>query len=290
MRELKMDKTIKAVTGWLEALDRRIFCGCLLVIVAILGYLDYLSGFEFAFSLFYVFPVALAAWFIGRNSGLVLSGISAIAWFVSNDMAGQTYSKISIGYWNTFIRLCFFIIITLLIASMKKALERERELSRTDSLTGLMNSRAFYQQAGAELQRAKRYKRPFTMAYIDIDGFKQVNDQEGHLTGDQVLRIVADTLRTRLRSTDYIARMGGDEFVALLPETEYTSGSVVISKLQASLLKAMDRHQWKITFSIGAVTFFNYKGSLKDAIQQADRLMYTAKAEGLNRIRFDTIE
>ena len=229
---------VSVLTQWLESLDRRLFFACSFLIVVILGYLDYLTGFEYSFSLFYLLPIGLAAWFIGRGSALILSALSAISWAVSNAMAGQTYTHPSIGFWNTIIRLGFFVIVSLLIASIRSALKREKELSSTDSLTGLMNLRMFYQQATGELMRAKRFNRPFTLAYIDIDNFKLINDSQGHMAGDMVLHTVADTLRTRLRRTDLIARIGGDEFAALLPETEFTPGTMVISKLQAALLKS----------------------------------------------------
>ena len=110
------------------------------------------------------------------------------------------------------------------------------------------------------------------------------------MSGDMVLRTVANTMRNRLRSTDLIARIGGDEFVAFLPETEFTPGSMVINKLQEALLKAMDRHHWRVTFSTGAVAFYKFDIHLKDVIQVADQLMYQAKAEGKNAVRFDTVE
>jgi diguanylate cyclase (GGDEF)-like protein len=285
-----MKNTINAISQWLEALDRRILFVCFFLIVVILGYLDYLTGFEYSFSLFYLLPIGLAAWFIGRRSALILSVLSAITWDLSNAMAGQTYTRPIISFWNTVIRLGFFIIVTLLIASIRSALKREKELSSTDSLTGLMNLRMFYQQATGELMRAKRFNRPFTLAYIDIDNFKLINDNHGHMTGDLVLHSVADTMRTRLRRTDLIARIGGDEFAAFLPETEFTPGTMVISKLQEALLKAMDKHHWKVTFSIGAVTFYKFGEPLKDVIHQADEMMYRAKAGGKNTIRFDTVE
>jgi len=285
-----MKNTINAISQWLEALDRRILFVCFFLIVVILGYLDYLTGFEYSFSLFYLLPIGLAAWFIGRRSALILSVLSAITWDLSNAMAGQTYTRPIISFWNTVIRLGFFIIVTLLIAGIRSALKREKELSSTDSLTGLMNLRMFYQQATGELMRAKRFNRPFTLAYIDIDNFKLINDNHGHMTGDLVLHSVADTMRTRLRRTDLIARIGGDEFAAFLPETEFTPGTMVISKLQEALLKAMDKHHWKVTFSIGAVTFYKFGEPLKDVIHQADEMMYRAKAGGKNTIRFDTVE
>ncbi len=285
-----MKRTIKAGAQWVGSQDPRYLLIGLILMVVLFGYLDYLSGFEYSISLFYLLPIGLAAWFIGKRSALILSILSAVAWFVSNTLAGQTYTNPFISYWNALIRLGFFLVVSGLILKMRASLRREMEVSNTDSLTGLMNSRAFYRQATTELLRARRYQRSFSLAYIDVDNFKQVNDNHGHITGDQLLRTVADTLRTRLRSTDLIARLGGDEFVAMLPETDFHSGTIVITKLHEALIKAMDRHHWKVTFSTGAVTFYRFGVPLKEVIQRADQLMYQAKASGKNTVRFDTVE
>jgi diguanylate cyclase (GGDEF)-like protein len=289
-RDVTMRKTIKASAQWVGSQDPRYLLIVLILLIVMFGYLDYLSGYEVSISLLYLLPIGLAAWFIGKRSALILSILSAVAWIVSNTLAGQTYSNPLIGYWNTLIQFGFFLVVSGLILKMRASLRRETEASNTDSLTGLMNSRAFYRQATTELLRARRYQRPFSLAYIDVDNFKQVNDRHGHMTGDQLLRTVADTLRTRLRSTDLIARLGGDEFVAFLPETEFHAGTIVITKLHESLIKAMDRHHWKVTFSTGAVTFHKYGMPLKEVIQQADQLMVQAKAGGKNAVRFETVE
>ena len=169
-------------------------------------------------------------------------------------------------------------------------MQREEEVSIADATTGLMTSNAFNQIAAAELLRAKRYKRPYTLVIIDIDRYKQVIKRLGQAGGDQVLRTVADTLKDGLRNTDIIARLGEDEFVALLPETNHSSGSVVISKLQSLLIKTMEKHQWEVTFSIGAVTYCIYWIPLIEALQQTTKLMQSVKDKGGNTIRFDTAE
>ena len=281
-----MEKLTREIQRHLEALDCRIFVFALIVLIILLGYFDYLTGFELSFSLFYLFPVTLAAWFVNRKSAIYLSLFSMMIWYISNTLAGQTYTQPVIGYWNAVVRLGFFLITTFLLARMKESLEHERELSRTDPNTGLLNSRAFYQLAEVELQRARRYERPYTVAYLDIDQFKQTNDRYGHLVGDMVLRVVASTLRTHLRQTDLLARLGGDEFVILLPETDNESARAAITKIQQALLKAMISHRWKVTFSIGAITYHKYTLTIETMIKKVDELMYMVKDNGKNDIRF----
>ena len=119
------------------------------------------------------------------------------------------------------------MIFTLLLSSLKRALDRERELSGTDVLTGIRNARSFREVLGAEIERSKRFQRPFTVAYLDLDNFKTVNDCHGHEHGDELLRLVGNTILTGIRKTDTVARLGGDEFALLLPETEYEAAGAV---------------------------------------------------------------
>lgn len=285
-----MEPITKNIARLIETLDRRILLFILLFIVSVIGYLDYLTGYDYSVAVLYLIPIALAGWFTGRLSALILSFLSAVSWYVANSLAGQVYSQPQIGYWNAAIWLAILVIFAFVLSNAKTVIGREKETASTDAITDLMTARAFQLIAGAELLRAKRYKRPFTMATIDIDRFRQANKRLGRVSADLILKTVADTLRTRLRNTDLIARVGGDEFVALLPETNYSSGSVVISKLQTHLLKAMERHHWEITFSICAVTYYMFDSSLKEAFQETDKLMLDVKARGGNAVRFETIE
>jgi diguanylate cyclase (GGDEF)-like protein len=258
-----------------------------IMLVLILGVLDFWSGFEFSFSLFYLFPVSIAAWFINRRSGFLISVFSSLTWYFSNTLAGEAYSIPAIGYWNAVVRLGFFLVVSVLLVDLREATIHARELSLTDFMTGITNSRAFYQIASTEMRRVKRYGHPFTLAYIDLDNFKQINDSLGHNSGDNVLKVVAGTLKNNLRQTDIVARMGGDEFVVLLPETNQSAAKVTINKLQSLLLKEMHNNQWEVTFSIGVTTLQETSLSLDEVIHLADQLMYSAKSEGKNKIRFD---
>jgi diguanylate cyclase (GGDEF)-like protein len=173
------------------------------------------------------------------------------------------------------------------IIELRSAMEREKELARTDPLTGAMNSRAFGELATAELHRARRYERPFTLAYVDIDDFKAVNDRFGHSTGDTLLRLVAETMKQNSRAVDVIARVGGDEFVILLPETGPGPAQVVSRKLQERLLGVVQQNEWPVTFSIGAITFISPPATVDEMLRLADRLMYSAKKSGKNQIRHE---
>ena len=167
---------------------------------------------------------------------------------------------------------------------LRKALEKEKELARLDTLTGLANRRAFYEALEKERARAHRYGRPLTVAYLDVDDFKRINDSQGHAIGDMVLVTMAQTLSENLRLNDVVARLGGDEFAILLPETDVTAAESVVRKVQDLLRAEMEAYGWHITFSIGVANFLDPPESLETMIRTADELMYTAKAAGKNSL------
>ncbi|MDS4026553.1 MAG: diguanylate cyclase [Candidatus Contendobacter sp.] len=257
-----------------------------LVLIVAVGVCDFLSGYEISFSVFYVIPISLVTWFTGRWPGIMASLISAVVWLWADAAAGNTYSNPLIPMWNSFIRLSFFVIITSLLSTLRIAMEHEKELSRTDNLTGAANSRSFYELASMEIERLKRYRHSFTLVYIDLDNFKTVNDQFGHAAGDQVLCTVVNFIRKHIRRTDMIARLGGDEFALLLPQTNQESARVILLKIQSGLLEEMRQNNWPITFSMGVLTCIGAPSTTDDLVRMADALMYLAKHEGKNAIKY----
>jgi diguanylate cyclase (GGDEF)-like protein len=168
---------------------------------------------------------------------------------------------------------------------LEALLEKERALSRLDPLTGLANRRAFYEILEAEKQRCSRYQRPFSLAYIDLDNFKRVNDTRGHSVGDFVLTTVADLIRSNMRATDTVARLGGDEFAILLPETDPNGTKQVLTKLHQRLNSELQNAGLDVSLSVGAATFLNSPESVDDIVRTADELMYAVKAHGKNDLR-----
>jgi diguanylate cyclase (GGDEF)-like protein len=257
-----------------------------LTLIEATGVLDFLTGYEFSFSLFYVIPISLVTWLIGRRHGILASLVSAFVWLWADVASGHHYVQPLLPLWNTLIRLSFFIIITLLLSALKNALEREKEMARTDYLTGAVNSRLFFKWVQMEIDRFNRYKHPFTVAYIDLDNFKTVNDQFGHSIGDDVLCTVVTYAKRDLRKTDVIARLGGDEFALLLPETSQEYARIALIKLQEGLLEEMQRNNWPITFSIGVLTCNAAPPNTDVLIKMADDLMYSVKNNSKNAIKY----
>jgi len=258
------------------------------ILVAVLGLIDYATGYELSFSLFYLLPVFLVAWYSGRDLGLVISMLAAVAWLSADVASGHTYTYPALHVWNMLIRLGFFVIVTLLLVALRTAHESEHRLARTDALTGLLNMRHFTELADTELSRARRYGFPFSLAYVDLDNFKSMNDRFGHPAGDEVLAAVGRQLAESLRRTDIVARLGGDEFTVLLPQTDAEAARVAITKLHEALSAEMARHDWPVTFSIGVMNFTTAPASVAEVIASADQLMYGVKEAGKGGVTFAT--
>lgn len=252
-----------------------------------IGTLDYITGFELSFSIFYILPIAIAAWYGGRIPGIFLSIFSALTWFMADMTSGHTYSHNAILVWNTLVRLGLFSVISLLLTRIKSTLSLEQEMADTDTLTTLLNGRAFRESATKLLEFCRRIQRPITLAYIDLDNFKHVNDTFGHTEGDRVLQTVGSSLSKSVRSTDIVGRMGGDEFALALPDTNKLQAQTVIEKMHLQLMKEVGLHKWPIGFSIGVISFAYPPLNVDEAIRHVDNLMYRVKKAGKNNIFFE---
>jgi diguanylate cyclase (GGDEF)-like protein len=258
------------------------------VLVILLGIIDYFSGYELNLSLFYLIPIFIVVWYTDGRMGLVLSFASTGVAFLANYFAGQTYSNPTILVSNTLLYLGFYLLVAWLVASLKKTSTGNLELARTDYVTGAISVRYFYELAQIEIWRSQRYRHPITMAYIDLDNFKIVNDQLGHSTGDRVLRAVTDGIRRQVRNQDTLARLGGDEFVLLLPETDGEAARTALNKIHASLVDEMLRNGWMVTFSMGVVTFKEAPKTVDEMVKMADNIMYSVKVAGKNGVKYST--
>jgi diguanylate cyclase (GGDEF)-like protein len=249
---------------------------------------DFLTGNEISFSLFYLIPILLVGWFVGRFWALAISVLAGATWLAVDALSKTVYSRPAIQYWNATVRFGFFLIVAWLLPALK-ALRSEREAARVDYLTGAANRRSFFELAQRELDRLQRYKRPFTIAYIDLDGFKTANDRLGHRVGDKILCAVVDRAQSQLRKSDVLVRLGGDEFILFLPETDAGAAPLTVSKVHTALLDEMRRGGWPVTFSIGVLTCLGASIDADELLRRADDLMYSVKKSGKNAIAYGVL-
>jgi len=260
-----------------------------IISVLFLGIIDYVTGYEFSFSIFYLIPIVFVTWFVDRSSAIVFSVICAVVWSIADITSGHGHSYQILILWDGFMHLGFFLVTVYILEGFKKALERQKELARIDYITGVANARYFYEVAAAEINRSERYKHTISLAYLDIDNFKQINDKFGHSTGNMLLETAAGVMKKNIRSSDIVARLGGDEFAIYLAETNAAQAKIAVDKIKERLRDAMNMKNWPVTFSIGVVTCSSPGCSVDSIIKAADSLMYTVKNSGKNMVKYDVI-
>jgi diguanylate cyclase (GGDEF)-like protein len=249
----------------------------------LIGVGDYFATNAFLeFSVFFLLPISFFTWFVSHRAGLVASLVAGGIILGVNLSSSISFKNTEIPYWNALVWTGFFCLMAFIIADLKSLHYRERELARSDTLTGAATRLAFYEFARDELNRTRRTNQPITLAYLDIDSFKEINDRHGHNFGDRVLHAVAQSIRTSIRRTDMVARMGGDEFSMLLPNTSREASTKLLEKVLNLLTVDMKQRGWPVTFSIGAVTFANAPESVERMIEHADQTMYSVKQTGKN--------
>jgi len=253
--------------------------------VLVVAYVDSVTGTELRVFPLYFLPVLVVSLRLGRWPGLATAAACAAAWDLSHRLAGLRPGGSAIDLANLFVMAVAFAVVALLGAAQRGWLQRERSLSRTDGLTGVLNGRGFYEAAAVELARSSRYGHSLTVAYVDLDGFKEINDRFGHARGDAVLLAVARAIRRGCRSTDIVGRLGGDEFVVLFPESGHDAAEAALVKLRARVQEAASEHGPALTASIGAVSFAKPPAEVEVLVHEADKAMYAAKAGGKDALR-----
>lgn len=187
-------------------------------------------------------------------------------------------------------------LVELLAAGAAVALQNAylyqetQRLATTDALTGLSNYRHFHDLLRLEVERSRRMGYPIGLLMMDLDHFKQVNDRLGHPTGDVALRRVADVLRSRLRRTDVVGRLGGEEFAAVLPGASLAEVAIVAEKVRIAVQElpplegSEDGQRVQLTISVGGTSATSGGGSVEELVDHADRALFVAKRSGRNRV------
>lgn len=237
---------------------------------------------------------------LGRGAGALFTIASIVAVLFGNPHQAAPVSARGLGtFFTSLISLsAIFHVFTQRTTSfyqrMLESNERLRYLSDHDPLTGVLNGRAFLQACERLTRLAARHGSYYSVLFIDLDHFKQVNDQHGHDAGDTVLRTVANTLSTRLRQSDLLGRVGGEEFVVFLYDTDADGALHLAESLRHAIETAYpsisEGKTLSITASIGVAISQPGQNNLDLLQQQADQAMYISKSAGRNRVTlFNTL-
>jgi diguanylate cyclase (GGDEF)-like protein len=258
----------------------------------------------YARDLLYLVPLGLVAWRLGRS----------VAWYFALNTGMirvlATYERlvpVSPGtdptderafLVNTAASVVEYGAFTWGLLALRDTLARERRRAREDALTGLLNRGAFgeaLERACADARTPGRWRRAWrtrrrdgsagcALAYVDLGGFKQVNDTLGHDAGDEVLRVAAEVLRGAVRADDIVARLGGDEFALWLPGADAETARAVSARALERLREVAAAHGWAVGASVGVAAFAAPPASRAAAVSAADALMYEVKRDGKGRV------
>jgi diguanylate cyclase (GGDEF)-like protein len=277
---------LSVVSERLSGLPRPLLLLVGLVLVAAIGALDYVTGPRVLLSIFYLLPVMLVAWSTESTGyGAVVVVATCLVGPLEAVISDYHYNSLAAALWNGLVRLAVFGIVLYLMQQVRDLVARLEEQAGLDELTGVANLRAFRDIAAREIERSRRFHHGLSLAYIDIDDFKGTNDRLGHDAGDRTLIALATLALATARSVDTVARIGGDEFVIVMPETGADAALPLVTRLREALPRVATLGDAGATCSIGLASYGRAPDTVEEMLAAADALMYQAKAAGKDRVR-----
>lgn len=222
--------------------------------------------------------------------------LDAVMWAIEPLQPISRSALLAVHLFNLSVVFAMFSYLSFFYLKIVNSAQRKlRQMAATDPLTGLFNRRHMIDSAERELARFERNRHPIGVLLLDIDHFKTINDSHGHDVGDRVLVEVANSINSQLRSQDLIARWGGEEFLAVLPDTDLEQAQAIAERVRQVLMQqswCFDGKPVAVTISVG-ISEFEEGDELKSAINRADKALYCCKNNGRNRVEvcsgFDTI-
>lgn len=264
-----------------------LFAGTILLAIATF---DVLTRVQLRIPQFYLVPVVLIAWHVGLRMSIATAILTATIIFFCGVQAGYHDARPFSFYFEQLATLLSFVAAGVLAARLRGVQDHLTKSVRRDQLTGIANRMALMERLTLELARHRRTAQSFALVFIDCDNFKEINDRRGHLEGDHFLKIVAATLQGAMRTTDFVSRLSGDEFIVFLPDTDQRGAQCVADTLALRLREGTLRTGWHMTFSIGVAVFTTPPANPDIAIRHADHLMYVAKQAGKGRSILEVFE
>lgn len=257
--------------------------GVVLGLLAV-GAVDAATGIDVRVLSLYFVPLALAGWRLGRPGAVLASLLAVTVWMAAQYFGGAQRWSAWIWGVNLVTQTAAFVTVGMPVALLAERLEAEASLGRRDMLTGLPNRRALLEEAAVVLPLCGRHANAVSLALLDLDNFKQVNDRLGHERGDDVLRAFAAVLASTPRASDVAARLGGDEFVLLMPHTRRDEALALVQRVRSRFAADARVARTGVTVSVGLLTEDPAASTLEALLRRADAALYDGKLGGKDRV------
>jgi diguanylate cyclase (GGDEF)-like protein len=250
--------------------------------------IDSWNGPYFSLQILYLLPIAVAAWRLGRKVAYACAILAGVAFALVNVDPSLHGAHPYLLLWRAVSGIGVFAIVAELVSRHRRAIDRLEALASTDPLTDLPTRRVFLEVLEAEVGRASRFGHPLSVAFIDLDDFKKINDTLGHAAGDHVLRATAAVLRDHFRREDVVARIGGDEFAVLLLECDAEEAMRLALRALDATARALRAEGSTVTCSVGLLTCREVRAiSAAAVLDRADALMYSVKRAAKSAVRHE---
>jgi diguanylate cyclase len=249
------------------------------------------SGFHYFLLMFipalFVTMRARSAWILAACLWVYYVGLDVLMWYIEPLQPISSTALLGVHVFNLTVVFSMFSYLALFyVITVTRAHKSLARMATTDSLTGLFNRRHMIALIEKEMARHHRHPSNLTLMLMDIDHFKQINDQYGHDIGDRVLNAVSHSLKSSMREQDFIGRWGGEEFLAVLPETDLDQAAASAERIRKAIQALVidnDGNKVSVTLSIG-ITLYRAEEVLSNAIARADHALYEGKSAGRNRV------
>ncbi len=265
---------------------RLLFFGLILLV----GALDFVTGTDLSFSIFYIVPIFLAAWFIGLLDGLCFSLLASLVWILADHILKFDFHLAPAHYWNGTGTIAIYFLVSALATSLHESLSQAKHLIRIDQLTNVVNRRAFLEAVKTEIARVAHEPAPITVMFLSINHLKDINAQAGIETGDLTLILTAKLIKSAIRGMDTIARFSGDEFAMLLPGGSETTARGIIARLLDQIARESQSLGHPFDVTIGCVTFLKSPRHVQHVIEEGIAALATAKARPERGVFSDVIQ
>jgi diguanylate cyclase (GGDEF)-like protein len=260
-----------------------------IALVFVLGWVDIGTGLEVHLHFLYVLSIALASWFVNRRAGIYIAILCDIVVLAADVIGGRQYSASWILYWNFLMRGGLFVFVASALSQLRLKFETLSELAGRDMLTGLPNVRAFYDLTSREIENASSLQ-PLSLAFVDIDGLKWINQRLGYATGDQLLCMIAQTIKQNVPRPELVGRVGGTAFAVLLPNVTSQDASAIFEKIQKHLKEERRKYAQPVTFNISAIACPRAPRNMAELMHEAESRMTRMKGSSKDTIEIAQVD